>query len=419
MWRCARSSWQRGIRRLSSAVRRHPEDEGDWAYSTEWWGTASDGHTVFRSPSEHGNGIVSVVAYPASRPAREQWPIVERWLQQRYAKIHPEFDHDEQFNILGYQWRVLRFNDDTRQSTAKVMACCRKSDPASLYLMQQPNCLAVPYLKSMVSAGLITLASSSYDLPEAVLGKRNLNVLCIGHGGGSLPLFLASKIQGATVHIVDIDPIVISASIKAMGFPASAVKGTSDELKQSADADKLLWEGVHDRLFLYRSDAEEFIINSTDTYDLVFIDAYDGDDIFPVKLWDTDSQFLRHLQSRVDPIHGTVVVNLHSDSDLLTTNMEDNSQLQSILPLGKYVSQVCKAYKQHLGLAFTVLVPRLCNITLVACRAKALTGGAREQFVGRELVLGTLVSKSYSVESTLNLLFPCLQYIKRGFMLVD
>ncbi|XP_072988901.1 uncharacterized protein [Typha latifolia] len=305
------------------------------------------------------------------------------------------------------------------KSTAKVMACCRKSDPASLYLMQQPNCLAVPYLKSMVSAGLITLASSSYDLPEAVLGKRNLNVLCIGHGGGSLPLFLASKIQGATVHIVDIDPIVISASIKAMGFPASAVKGTSDELKQSADADKLLWEGVHDRLFLYRSDAEEFIINSTDTYDLVFIDAYDGDDIFPVKLWDTDSQFLRHLQSRVDPIHGTVVVNLHSDSDLLTTNMEDNSQLQSILPLGKYVSQVCKAYKQHLGLAFTVLVPRLCNITLVACRAKALTGGAREQFVGRELVLGTLVSKSYSVESTLNLLFPCLQYIKRGFMLVD
>lgn len=48
----------------------------------------------------------------------------------------------------------------------------------------------------MVSAGLATLASRYYDLKRAVLGEKVMNILCIGHGGGSLPLFLASKIKG-------------------------------------------------------------------------------------------------------------------------------------------------------------------------------------------------------------------------------
>lgn len=48
----------------------------------------------------------------------------------------------------------------------------------------------------MVSVGLTTVASCGYDLSNAIRGKQNLNILCIGHGGGSLPLFLASKIQG-------------------------------------------------------------------------------------------------------------------------------------------------------------------------------------------------------------------------------
>lgn len=73
-----------------------------------------------------------------------EWPTMERWLQQRYAKIYPDSKHNEQFRILGYQWRVLRFNDTTRQSAVKIMATYKKSDPGSVYLMQQPHCLAVP-----------------------------------------------------------------------------------------------------------------------------------------------------------------------------------------------------------------------------------------------------------------------------------
>lgn len=51
-------------------------------------------------------------------------------------------------------------------------------------------------LKSMISAGLAAIASCDYNLMDAVTGNKSMRILCIGHGGGSLPLFLASKVQG-------------------------------------------------------------------------------------------------------------------------------------------------------------------------------------------------------------------------------
>lgn len=48
----------------------------------------------------------------------------------------------------------------------------------------------------MVLAGLTTIASCNYDIISTLQGKKKMHILCIGHGGGSLPLFLASKIQG-------------------------------------------------------------------------------------------------------------------------------------------------------------------------------------------------------------------------------
>ncbi|GAU32152.1 hypothetical protein TSUD_68230 [Trifolium subterraneum] len=117
----------------------------------------------------------------------------------------------------GQKWKdgcsrgALRFNDVTRQSTTKVMLTCRENKPELVYLMQQPHCLAAPYLKSMISAGWTAVASCNFDIISTLQGKKN--------GGGSLPLFLASKIQGAIVDVVEIDPLVISASIRAMGFP--------------------------------------------------------------------------------------------------------------------------------------------------------------------------------------------------------
>lgn len=75
---------------------------------------------------------------------RMYWAKTEKWLQQRYTEINPTCEDNNHFRILGYQWRTLHFNDQTRQSTAKIMAGYKKSDPDSVFFMQQANCLAVP-----------------------------------------------------------------------------------------------------------------------------------------------------------------------------------------------------------------------------------------------------------------------------------
>lgn len=225
---------------------------------------------------------------------------------------------------------------------------------------------------------------------------------------------------GAVVHIVEIDPVVILASTQAMGFPPFAVMATSGEraCPEPDPINEVLWKGIHERLLLHESDAEKFVFENTTLYDIVFIDAYDGEDIFPRKLWDPHSPFLKALANRLHPEHGTVVLNLHSDTDLSVDSSV--SPVFHILPMGKYVSNVCRAYKDVLlgdrslrdGLAYTVSVPWVCNTSLVVCRGF-------EKAYSRDMVLNCLMSKSLQVENILELPFSCLQYIKRGFTLVD
>ncbi|PIN05002.1 hypothetical protein CDL12_22462 [Handroanthus impetiginosus] len=426
MFKFARLNLNLRLRRFSTAInRRHIEDEGDWFYSSEWWDSgSSNSRTVFRKVSRSGNGVVSVVAHPCSKPDRSSWARTEKWLEQRYAEICPNIKHGGKLRISGYEWRTLHFNEYTRESTVKILAACREDDPASLYFMQQAHCLAVPYVKSMISAGLATISSCNYDLMKnAIHGNQNMNILCIGHGGGSIPLFLASKIPGAVVHIVEIDPVVISASIQAMGFPAFSVMTPSGKraCTKPNPIDQILWNGTHERILLYNSDAEKFILDSTSVYDIIFIDAYDGEDIFPHKLWEPCSPFIQALTNRLHPDHGTVVVNLHTDVDLVLD--KPNQTVFSLLPMGKHVSQVCRSYKDALlindssanGVAYTVSVPWVCNTSLVVCRGL----GRPEEGSGWSIVLNSLMSKALEVEKLVNMPFSCLQYIKRGFTPVD
>lgn len=55
-------------------------------------------------------------------------------------------------------------------------------------------CFPTTDLKSMVSAGLTTLGCP-YSF-GGIGEERPIHALCVGHGGGSLPLFLASKLPG-------------------------------------------------------------------------------------------------------------------------------------------------------------------------------------------------------------------------------
>lgn len=213
-----------------------------------------------------------------------------------------------------------------------------------------------------------------------------------------------------------------------MGFPAfSVVTQSADRVLKPNPIDEVMWKGIHERLYLYEADAEKFIIDNTNIYDMVFIDAYDGDDIFPHKLWDSDSPFLKALSSRLHPEHGTVVVNLHSDCDLSNLGGAVPSIFEPILPTGKYVSRVCRAYKDVLlgansyegrkgsGIAFAVSVPWVLNTSLVVCRGF----GGKGEYDRKDLVVGTLINKSLELEQVMNLPFSGLEYIKRDFVLVE
>ncbi|KFK36218.1 hypothetical protein AALP_AA4G093200 [Arabis alpina] len=413
-------SLTRRVKRLSSveSCLRHfcgvgVKDEGDWLYSPEWWDPHDGGHIVSQSTSEKGNGVVSVVAHPSSLPSRDSWGETERWLEKRYMEVMPR---DGRLKILGYQWRSLRFNDDTRQSTVKVMAACRDLQPSSVFYMQQPHCLAVPYLKSMASVGLTSLVASKYDIGSVAIGKKQMRILCIGHGGGSLPLFLAHHILGAIVDIVEIDPLVISESVRAMGFPAfSVMTATGKRALPTPDIiDQVMWRGIHERLFLYESEAKEFILRNQDNvYDMIFMDAYDGADIFPHSLWDSNSVFMKALSERLHHEHGTLVVNLHSDADIADIDRSNEG-----VTTGKYVRKVGTAYKKGLmeneknGLVFACEVPWLCNVSLVVSRGM---GSERRH---REKTKSNLMKTSLEVDRILRLPFSCLDYLKTGFAII-
>lgn len=358
----------------------------------------------------------------------------------------------------------------TRESVAKVMSVYIDSDPGRLFLMQQPHCLAFPYVKSMVSAGLTALASTSFDLKSVVSGMQKMRILCIGNGGGTIPLFLASKIKGAHIDVVEIDEAVISASIKSMGFPSVLKIGTSLQEYFSEDSSsgfhvsessqimqKVFWDDIQERVFLNEADGEAYICDSlihgrpnekgSLWYDMVFIDTYDGDDIFPYKFRDRNGPFLSALRSKLHPRHGTVIVNLHADSshpplqESLTGNYDPG--LNPVCPLGRQTLEVARLYRdalqgtcsreaEELGeslLAFTVTVPCLANVTLVITRGFSPIGinqYGRGLFKEIEtsccfsegLVLEKLLSDSQRVHELFNLPFDCSQYVRRGFFIV-
>jgi hypothetical protein len=59
-------------------------------------------------------------------------------------------------------------------------------------------------------------SSTQHGLAEPSVRGR---MMCIGLGGGSLPLFLSHHFPGADVEAVEVDYVVVRAAVEAMGLP--------------------------------------------------------------------------------------------------------------------------------------------------------------------------------------------------------
>lgn len=345
--------------------------------------------------------------------------------------------------------------------------------------MQIPNCLAFEYLKSMASIGLASVSCAGLDLEHIAKGEKQMRCLCVGLGGGSLPLFLANKMQGCFVEVVEIDDTVISAATEFMGFPgygfktslqsvngSSSLNGSYDYLclqegmgtQTPSGANKTMcgskssagsfWGGVQERISGFEADGAAYvygllegIISPAHYYDLVFIDAFDGKDEVPSCLWSGGGPFLTALRDLLNPIHGTAVVNLHTDmpppSLLERITGEFGPGFDPLLPGGRRVQEISDNYRNELllypsqqnggvfatefsdnprhvgavmGVTFTVAVPRQQNICLVVSRG---INGTKVS------IIDNLKAAACYLERVLKIPFHMSKRISRGFHIVQ
>ncbi|KAL0053521.1 hypothetical protein WJX82_006974 [Trebouxia sp. C0006] len=378
--------------RLRATAAAEENDPGHWKYSPEWWGTQAggwghdSGTTVFAQGSHCGNGEVTVTAHIAS-------PL-------------SDLDSAEQ-----QQWRVLRFND-TRQSVSRVAV-----QPNSHILHATADCLAFEYLKTMASAGaavigltgkldaclsglpsLATTSTATLRFQPNPLEQRvdkgrgvtpglgasdtrhhtSCRALCIGLGGGSLPNFLSHHFPGLVVDAVELDPTVVTAATQCMGLPYS-----------------------RSNLRLHTADAADYVLNLAsqvhkglaDPLDIVFIDAFDGNDDVPNCFCDPDSEVLEALATALHPVHGSLIMNLHGGGIPTSTALlalfsgwlpfsskQESSGYHHSTDKGQAVLQIASTLRDKLsagphhqqrvnGGAFTLSVARQTNIAVVITRA--------------------------------------------------
>lgn len=377
------------VRALAAA---EEQDPGHWKYSPEWWGTQAggwghdSGTTVFAQTSHCGNGEVTVTAHIASQLSG--------------------LDSAEQ-----QQWRVLRFND-TRQSVSRVAV-----QHNSHTLHATADCLAFEYLKTMASAGaavigltgkldaclsglpsLATRSTATLRFQSNPLEQRpdkgtgvsqglgafdichhtSCRALCIGLGGGSLPNFLSHHFPGLVVDAIELDPTVVTAATQCMGLPYS-----------------------RSNLRLHTADAADYVLNLAyqvhkglaDPLDIVFIDAFDGNDDVPDCFCDPDSEVLEALATALHPMHGSLIMNLHGgglpmpsalwalfSGWLPFSSKQESSGYHHSTDKGQAVLQIAATLRDKLLAsphdrqrvndgAFTLSVARQSNIAVVITRA--------------------------------------------------
>lgn len=151
--------------------------------------------------------------------------------------------------------------------------------------------------------------------------------------------------------MVEIDGAVIQAAVETMGFPPCKIHrslskaashnsveapkhGTenyvhshpgigrgADAGKEHDESQEVLWESTFKRMTIYEADGEAFVEDlgrrestkersGRQYYDLIFVDAFDGEDVVPTKLWRRNGAFLTLLNQLLHHKHGTVVVYL-------------------------------------------------------------------------------------------------------------
>jgi len=144
----------------------------------------------------------------------------------------------------------------------------------SVVKVEDPDYLELPYVRAM-------LVGLAFCEPAGTIPER---VLMVGLGGGTIPRFMRRHFPEMTIHVVEIDPEVVSVAKRFFGF----------------QEDK--------RLKVFVQDGRKFIENCKKPYDMILLDAYSSENI-PYHL--ATEEFLKAARKAVTP-NGIVVANVWS-----------------------------------------------------------------------------------------------------------
>lgn len=138
----------------------------------------------------------------------------------------------------------------------------------SVVKLGDPSHLELPY------ARVLPIAFAFVEQPKSAL--------VIGLGGGTIPSFLRKAYPAMKIDAVDIDPVVVEIARSHFGFKEDA------------------------QLKAHVADGRQFVEQSNDRYDLIFLDGFGADSV-PAHL--TTREFLTAVRTLLTP-GGMVIGNL-------------------------------------------------------------------------------------------------------------
>lgn len=241
------------------------------------------------------------------------------------------------------EWRVLRFvpasgRSNLVQSVAKVCMPPPAGD-TTLQVRMRADCLALEYSKSFVAVALATLSVLGAPLSPSKSDGRQLRILCIGLGGGSVPSFLAETLPHCSVEVAELEPAVLQAATEALGFQQRpnlrvAVEDGSTYALRAAEAAAAQADGV---------------------YDAVLIDAYDAAGNVPLPLRSADGDLAAALSRGL----------LRARGGLIATNLLVQADPAAVVAAHK------TALASRAGVGFSVQAPGPGNYITVQTSAAA------------------------------------------------
>lgn len=208
---------------------------------------------------------------PAGADTTREWGGPAELVFERSSSLHDTVRVFSAPAASGGCWRRLSTGEGVWQSVALL-------GPDGNV---RRDALAMGYVKSLASMGMATIRTLG------ATDEMAPRVLCIGIGGGSLPLWLADN--GATVDAVEIDSAVLDAAEQAMGLPhLERYEGSASEAVLRAavgHAGSASAEQHRGSMRTFCCDGVAFVLEAARQhgrhYDAAFLDVFDGSGFVP------------------------------------------------------------------------------------------------------------------------------------------